>query len=188
MGTEIIPLDAALPDMRRAQRLPERPLYVARAGLGALPSGIGAALLIVTPQFLSLGFLLWAIWWPAPITPQTRAFALLCTWLLGATVVVVGWALTRRFRGFVSAVLRAPFTRITVTDQRVIWSLPWARRPLMEISRHRIQGALLGHVDRRGRGSAAMMLFDGDPAADIDGNIHFDKLPHAEAFVRALTA
>ena len=47
-------------------------------------------------------------------------------------------------------------------------------------------GGILGAVDRRGRGNAAMMLVPGDPAADIDGNIHFDRLPDVAGFVAAL--
>ena len=94
--------------------------------------------------------------------------------------------LLRRNPGFLMGVLRAPFIRLTVTDRRVIWSMPWAKRPLMEIGRHRVIGGILGAVDHKGAGSAALVLVPGDPSADIDGNIHFDRLPAAEAFVAAL--
>ncbi|MEH3107299.1 MAG: hypothetical protein PGN09_08460 [Sphingomonas fennica] len=186
MTQEIVPFDAVPPALRRAERLPERVLYVARAGFGALPSGIGMILLVATPQLLSFGFILWAIWWPYPRTPFSLMLAYGCTAAMAGLVLLVGWALARKFSGFVGAVLRAPFTRITVTDRRVLWTLPWASEPLMEIARHRILGGMLGPVDRRGRGSAAMVLVEGDPSADVDGNIHFDGLPHAARFVAAL--
>jgi hypothetical protein len=32
-----------------------------------------------------------------------------------------------------------------------------------------------------------MMLRDGDPSADFDGNIHFDRLPNVEGFLEALS-
>ena len=178
--------DPLLPALRRMEPIPERVLYVARPGLGALPSGFGTVLLFMMPQFFSLGFLIWAIWWPAPIDMWAEAQAIGCTALLAVMLVAVGWALARRHRGFVLGVLRAPFTRITVTDRRVVWTVPWAPRPLMEISRGRVLRAVLGTVDRSGRGNAAMELIAGDPAADIDGHIHFDRLPNAAAFVAAL--
>ena len=186
MTPQILQTNLPVPPLRRLQPEPERQLYVARAGLGALPSGLGTMLLFILPQIFSFEILLWAIWWPAPSTAEGRLFAWGCTLMLVAALALVGWALTRRFRGFASAVLRAPFTRITVTDRRVLWTLPWARRPLMEIARNRIVGGILGTVDRRGRGNAAIMLVDGDPSADIDGNIHFDRLPDVVRFVEAL--
>ena len=186
MPQEVIAPSAALPALRRLDRTPERLLYETRAGLGALPSGLGVMLLTVAPQILALGFLFWAIWWPTPVTRTSRIFAYGCSGLLVTLVVGVAWLLIRRYPGFVTAVIRAPFTRIRVTDQRVLWLLPWTPKPLMEIGRHRILGGLLGPVDARGRGNAAMMLVDGDPAADVDGNIHFDRLPHAARFVAAL--
>ncbi|WCT72343.1 hypothetical protein PQ455_11915 [Sphingomonas naphthae] len=187
MAQEVIAPTATLPAMRRLDRTPERLLYETRAGLGALPSGIGVMALTIAPQILALGFLFWAIWWPEPVTRTSRIFAWGCSALLVALVLGVAGLLMRRYRGFVTAVLRAPFTRIRVTDQRVQWLLPWTPTPLMEIGRHRILGGLLGPVDAKGRGNAAMVLVDGDPAADIDGNIHFDRLPHAERFVAALS-
>ena len=107
------------------------------------------------------------------------------------TMVLAGFAVTivvillRRNPGFALGLLRAPFIRLTVTDRRVIWKLPWAAAPLLEISRERVVGGILGIVDRRGRGNAAMMLVPGDPAADVDGNIHFDRLPNVAGFVAA---
>jgi hypothetical protein len=56
----------------------------------------------------------------------------------------------------------------------------------MEIGARRIAGGILGPTNRRGTGSAAMILYEGDPAADFDGNIHFDQLPDAAGFVAAL--
>jgi len=47
-------------------------------------------------------------------------------------------------------------------------------------------GGLLGDLDHRGNGPAAVVLVPGDPYAEIDGNIHFDRLPDAAAFVAAL--
>jgi len=60
------------------------------------------------------------------------------------------------------------------------------KAPLMEIGRERVTGGILGVLDRRGNGPAAVMLVPGDPCADTDGNIHFDRLPDAAAFVAAL--
>ena len=82
----------------------------------------------------------------------------------------------------------APFIRLTVTDRRILWTLPWAAEPLLEVGLLRVRGALLGEVDRRGRGNAALVLMPGDPAADDHGYIHFDRLPDAAGFVRALGA
>lgn len=167
---------------------PERAFYVARAGLGALPSGLGVIALFMAPQVLSLGFVLWAIWWPYPANARNLLIAEACTVALVGLVCLVGWLLLRRHPGFVMGVLRAPFVRITVTDRRVLWTVPWTTVPLIEIGRWRVIDGLLGAVDRRGRGNAAMVLVPGDPAADIDGNIHFDRLPDAAAFVAALRA
>ena len=177
-----------LPAIRRLDQMPERVLYVARAGLGAIPSGFGTILVFMTPQILSLGFVLWAIWWPYP--NDTNGFAWAVTWsvVLASLVLGVAALLIRRNRGFITAVMRAPFIRITVTDRRVVWTVPWDRRPLMDIGRARVLGAVIGQVDRRGRGNAAMELVPGDPCADIDGHIHFDRLPHADRFVAALAA
>ena len=178
----------SLPAIRRLDQVPERVLYVARAGLGAIPSGFGTILVFMSPQILSLGFVLWAIWWPYPGTSNAFDWAITWTGVLAAMVVLVATLLIRRNRGFVTAVMRAPFIRITVTDRRIVWTVPWDRRPLMDIGRARVLGAVVGQVDRRGRGNAAMELVPGDPCADIDGHIHFDRLPHADRFVAALGA
>ena len=177
-----------LPALRRAEAMPERILYVARAGLGALPSGLGTVLLFMLPQFFSLTILVWAIWWPYPATAAGLARDATMTSILVALLAGVGWLLARRNRGFVLGVLRSPFISITVTDRRVLWTVPWDRRPLIDIGRGRVLGGVLGAVDRRGRGNAAMELVPGDPAADIDGHIHFDRLPDAQGFVAALGA
>jgi hypothetical protein len=105
---------------------------------------------------------------------------------LALLVIGVFVALARRFPGFVLAVMRAPFISLSVTDRRVLWTLPWMRQPLMEIGRERVLGGIVGLLDARGNGPAAIVLVPGDPCADIDGNIHFDRLPNAEAFVAAL--
>ena len=47
-------------------------------------------------------------------------------------------------------------------------------------------GGIIGLLDRKGNGPAALILVPGDPCADVDGNIHFDRLPDAAAFVAAL--
>lgn len=171
---------------RRAVPVAERTRYVARAGMGALPSGLGTILLFITPQLLSLGFLLWAIWWPYPSATRTLVFAWGCTTVLVGLLVLVAWLLIRRHPGFLMGVIQAPFVRITVTDRRVLWTVPWAAAPLIEIDRRRVRGALLGAVDGKGRGNAAMMLVPGDPMGDEGGHIHFDRLPQAERFVAAL--
>lgn len=171
---------------RRMDIVAEEVRYVARPGLLALPSGTLTVLLFISPQIFSAYFLLWAIWWPAPETAGAIAFAWCWTALMGGLATGIGVVLLRRNPGFALGVLRAPFIRLTVTDRRVIWSLPWARAPLMEIERDRVIGGILGAVDKRGRGNAAMMLVPGDPSADVDGNIHFDRLPDVTGFVAAL--
>jgi hypothetical protein len=191
MGPEVAPdgaPDVALPIpyLRRLDRIPERTLYVARPGLRALPSGaltVGAFLFM---QATSLVILLWAIWWPAPTSASDWRFSILVTLGLGVLIVIVALLLLRRHPGFLIAVLRSPFIRLTVTDQRLVWTLPWMAGPLLEIGRERILGALVGTLDRRGGGSAAVLLVVDDPCADIDGAIHFDRLPQVEAFVGAL--
>jgi hypothetical protein len=185
---DILPPDQTLPTLyaRRVDRLPERAAYVARPGLRALPSGalvIGAFALL---QSWTLTILLWAIWWPAPTSNSDYAFSVGATTLLFGAVVLVILLLLRRHPGFLMAVLRAPFVRLTVTDRRILWTMPWSRRPLMEIGRERVLGGILGTVDRRGFGSAAVVLVPGDPSADIDGNIHFDRLPNVRGFLNAL--
>ena len=171
---------------RRMTAYPERAIYVARPGLAALPSGTLAVLAIGGPQFFTAFFFLWAIWWPAPETRGQWIFALGGTATLGAVAIGVGWLLLRRFPGFLLAVARAPFIRLTVTDQRVLWTLPWHAAPLLEIACERVLGGIAGTVDKRGRGNAAMVLVPGDPCADVDGNIHFDRLPDVAGFVAAL--
>lgn len=171
---------------RRLDAVHERTAYVARPGLSALPSGTGALFFFMLLQWWTLSIMLWALWWP---TPQTRPLMLTA---IAGTVAILGalggvvWMLLRQYPGVVQGVLRAPFIRLTVTDQRVLWTLPWSSAPLMQIGRERILGAILGTVDARGRGNAAMILVPDDPAADVDGNIHFDRLPEVETFVAAL--
>ena len=183
-----LPPEPGLPVLhaRRAYAVAERVAYVARPGLRALPSGSLAMAAFAGLQGWTLTILLWAVWWPFPLGPADWAFSLTVTAMLAALVAGVILLLLRRNPGFLLAVLRAPFIRLTVTDRRIVWSLPWSRLPLMEIGRERVMGGILGLVDRRGAGPAAVMLVPGDPAADIDGNIHFDRLPDVAAFVAAL--
>jgi len=185
---EIVEPTANLPQIhaRRLDPIAEIPLYVARPGLRAMPSGSLIMAGCAGLQFWTLSFLLWAMWWPTPQTPRLLAFAIGGTATLLFLVVLVIVLLLRRYPGFLLGVARAPFIRLTVTDRRVVWSLPWQRYPLMEIDRARILGGILGTVDARGYGNAAMVMVHGDPAADIDGNIHFDRLPDVEKFVAAL--
>lgn len=171
---------------RRIYPLPEQALYVARPGWRAMPAGSLIMAACVGLQGWTLSVLLWAMWWPAPQTPRLLAFAIGGTVTLALLVLFVALLLLRRHPGFLLGVARAPFIRLTVTDRRVVWSLPWHRLPLMEIGRDRILGGILGMVDSKGAGNAAMILVHGDPAADIDGNIHFDRLPQVEKFVAAL--
>lgn len=180
--------DAQLPIAyaRRLDIVPEQIHYMARPGLFALPPGSLTVLLFITPQIFSALFLLWAIWWPMPSGGRRLAFALIGTAMLAGLVVGVLWFVLRRHPGFVSGAIRAPFISLTVTDRRVLWTLPWRNQPLFEIDRRRVIGGILGSVDRKGRGHAAMMLRPGDPAADIDGNIHFDRLPNAARFIDAI--
>ena len=185
---EILPPEPGLPVpyVRRANPVAERVGYVARPGIRALPSGALAVFAFAGLQAWTLTILLWAIWWPAPRSTGDWAFSLGVSAILLGLVAGVILLLLRKNPGFLLGVLRAPFIRLTVTDRRIVWSLPWARRPLMEIGRERILGGILGAMDRRGAGPAAVMLVPGDPAADIDGNIHFDRLPNAAGFVAAL--
>jgi hypothetical protein len=185
---EVLPPDASLPVpfARRMDRLAERVAYVARPGVRALPAGAFTIAVFAGLETWTLIVLLWAIWWPAPISVGDYAFSITSTALLFGLVIGVALLLLRRYPGFVMAVLRAPFVRLTVTDRRIVWSLPWAKAPLMEIGRERVVGGILGMVDARGNGSAAVVLVPGDPSADIDGNIHFDRLPNVAGFIRAL--
>jgi hypothetical protein len=187
---EIVPPDHKLPIpyIRRLDPIAERTFYVARPGLRAIPSGAGAVAAFIGLQSFTLIGFLWAIWWPAPRSTSDYAFSIGTTAVLAALVIGVFVLLLRRFPGFLLAVMRAPFIRLAVTDRRILWTLPWMKAPLMEIGRERVIGGILGMVDRKGNGPAALMLVPGDPSADIDGNIHFDRLPDAAAFVAALHA
>jgi len=107
---------------------------------------------------------------------------------IGLIVLAAGmiWVMVRGNLPLAIGVARAPFIRLTVTDRRVIWSLPWHREPLMEIGCERIRGGVLGAVDGRGWGNAAILLVPGDYAGDADGFVHVDRLPDAAGFVEAL--
>lgn len=185
---EVLPPEPGLPIpyVRRLDAMAERSAYVARPGIRALPSGALAVFAFASLQAWTLTILLWAIWWPAPRSQGDWTFSLTATGILVGLVLGVIVLLLRKYPGFALAVLRAPFIRLTVTDRRIVWSLPWSRAPLMEIGRERVLGGILGPLDRKGNGSAAVVLVPGDPCADIDGNIHFDRLPDAAAFVAAL--
>jgi len=185
---DIAPPDISLPVpfVRRLDPIAERTFYIARPGIRAIPSGAGSMTVFIGLQaFTLLGFL-WAIWWPAPSSRSDWVFSISATAVLAALVLLVIWTLIRRNPGFMLAVMRSPFISIKVTDRRLLWTLPWMRQPLMEIGRERVVGAVAGALDRRGNGPAAVILVPGDPCADIDGNIHFDRLPDAAAFVAAL--
>ena len=186
---ETVPSSANLPVpfFRRLDVIPERTLYTARPGILAVPSGAGSVVFFIGLQCLTLIGFLYAIWWPAPSGPHDWEFAISATSILAALIIANFWLMLRRFPGFLLAVLRSPFISISVTDRRLLWTLPWMKGPLMEIGRDRITGALTGALDRKGNGPAAVILIPGDPCADFDGNIHFDRLPDAAAFVSALT-
>jgi hypothetical protein len=160
--------------------------YVARPGLRALPAGTGVALGFVAAQLLLFTFFLWAIWWPLPSRPAGWVFSVTLTLGLFGLAAAMVWVMVRGRVPLAIGVLRAPFIRLTVTDRRVIWSLPWRGEPLMEIGCDRIRGGLLGSVDARGSGNAAILLVPGDYAGDEDGCIHIDRLPDAAGFVEAL--
>lgn len=175
-----------MPYLRRLDLRPETSCYVARPGLRALPAGALALSAFAALQGWTLTILLWAIWWPAPRGPSDYLFSIGSTAILALLVIGVFVALLRKYPGFLLAVLRAPFIRLTVTDRRILWNLPWSKAPLMEIGRERVMHGVLGMIDAKGYGNAAVMLVPGDPAADIDGHIHFDRLPDAAGFVAAL--
>lgn len=175
-----------IPYVRRLDHIAEQTRYVARPGLRALPSGSLTVGAFVGMQLTSLVILLWAIWWPEPSSRSDWIFCIGISAVMLALVVIVTALLLRRHPGFALAVLRAPFIRLTVTDRRIVWSLPWDRTPLMAIGRERVTGAILGSLDRSGAGSAAVMLVPGDPCADIDGALHFDRLPQVVRFLEAL--
>lgn len=185
---EVLPPDANLPTLyaRRLHPIVEQTYYVARPGIRAIPSGAGAVALFGSLQGFTLIVLLWSIWWPAPSSQGDWIFSIGCSAVLGLLVIGVFVLLMRKYPGFLLAILRTPFISLRVTDRRILWTLPWAKAPLMEIGRERVMGGILGTLDSKGNGSAAMMLVPGDPSADFDGNIHFDRLPNAAAFVAAL--
>ncbi len=185
---EILPPEAALPVpyVRRLDSMSEETRYVARPGIRAVPSGSLTVLAFAALQVWTMTILLWAIWWPAPRSRGDWAFSLTASGVLFGLAGLVIWLLLRRYPGFLIAVARSPFIEIKVTDRRILWLLPWMKHPLMEIRRDRVMGGILGQVDAKGFGNAALVLVPGDPSADIDGNIHFDRLPNAEAFVAAL--
>lgn len=185
---EILSPDANLPvlHMRRIDRVAETRRYIARPGLRAMPSGTGATAVIVGLQSFGLIGMLCLIWWPFPRSVTDYAFAIGCSSVLALMIIGIIVVLLRRNPGFLLAILRAPFISIIVTDRRVLWTLPWMQAPLMEIGHERVIGGIVGQLDKRGNGPAALMLVPGDPCADFDGNIHFDRLPNAAAFVAAL--
>jgi hypothetical protein len=143
---------------------------------------LGFAALGTFPVF----FFLWAVWWPWPSTPGTWAFAVGVTIVIASLSGTVVWMLFGRRPAQVVNWLLAPFMRITVTDRRVLWTLPWLRRPLYEIEGSRVRGGVLGDADRNGEGAAAILLYPGDPAGDLQAMVHFDRLPRVAAFVDAL--
>ena len=160
--------------------------YVARPGLRGLPAGSGVALAFAGAQLLLFAFFLWAIWWPMPTRTGGWLFSIGMTLGLVALAAGMVWVMVRGNLPLAIGVARAPFIRLTVTDRRVIWSLPWHREPLMEIGCERIRGGVLGAVDGRGWGNAAILLVPGDYAGDADGFVHVDRLPDAAGFVEAL--
>jgi len=174
-----------VPLTRRLEAIPERTLYAARPGLLALPTGTFTVLAFISPQIVSAIIILWVVWWPVPQTAGMLAFALGCTALFAALFTLILTIVARRHPGYALGLLRAPFIRLSVTDRRVLWSVPWMAQPLMEIDRRRVLGGELGSVDARGRGHAIMMLKPHGPAG-ADDTIHFDRLPNAAAFVEAL--
>ncbi|MBW8744208.1 MAG: hypothetical protein JF628_07660 [Sphingomonas sp.] len=185
---DMAPPDTGLPIpyVRRLDAIAEQTFYVARPGIRAIPSGAGTVTVFVGLQAFTLIGFLWAIWWPQPSSTSDYIFAISATSVLAALVLLIIGVLMRRYPGFVLAVLRSPFICLKVTNRRLLWTLPWMKEPLIEIGRDRILGGLLGNLDHRGNGPAAVVLVPGDPYAEIDGNIHFDRLPDAAAFVAAL--
>lgn len=171
---------------QRAEPLPETVRYTARPGLGALPEGGGAMLGFACLQTVPIVTFLWAVWWPWPTTPATMAFASLVTAAIALLSAFVFWMLFGRRPRQVRGLALAPFIRLTVTDRRVLWTLPWRRAPLFEIGARRVRGGLLGETNPRGSGAAALMLWPGDPAGDDHGLVHFDRLPQVGDFVDAL--
>ena len=160
--------------------------YDARPGLGALPEGTALWFAFAALQVLPLTAFLWAIWWPAPISTQEYVFSITATAVIAGAAVAVAWLLVRRAGASAIGLVIAPFIRLTVSDRRVLWRVPWRRGPLIQIEGWRVRGGLLGEVDARGRGSAAIVLQPGDWAGDAHGMIHFNRLPRVVDFVAAV--
>lgn len=181
------PTASSLPQLhaRMAELRPELVRYVARPGFRALPAGTLTIIAFVSPQCFSLAVFLWAIWWPFPRSAANLDFAIASTGLFAVLAVAVTWALLRGRMPLAKGIVLAPFIRLTVTDRRLVWTLPWTTVPFFELGLERVRGAVLGPLDRRGCGNAAVLLWPGDPAADFDGAIHFDRLPQAARFVEA---
>jgi len=185
MDQQFDPQKLPVPRTSRFEGMAETVLYVARPGLRALPSGTLTVCAFAGLQIWTLTILLWAIWWPKPLGFADYVFSISATSILFGLVAGVMWLLLRKYPGFALAIARAPFISLTVTDRRVVWTLPWQAAPLMEIGRDRVVAGLLGVTDDKGHGSAALVLIPGDPSADIDGNIHFDRLPNVARFIAA---
>ena len=171
---------------RHEASIRETTLYVARPGIGALPDGTGLAVAFAIPQTLMCCAFLWIIWWPGPVTEREWAFDIAMTFLLCVLGGGLFWRIARGNGHIAAGIARASFVRLTVTDRRVVWTVPWSRRPLMELDSSRIRGGILGDADWRGRGTAAIMLEPGDPAGDFENRIHLDRLPDVAGFVAAL--
>lgn len=161
-------------------------LYVARPGLGALPEGAGLAIGLAIPQALMCCAFLWIIWFPWPTSERALGFDIGMTLLLCALGAGLFWKIARGQGAVAAGILRAPFIRLTVTDRRVTWRVPWSSTPLLEVAAARVLGGILGDTDRHGRGPAAIILVPGDPAGDWENRIHLDRLPDAAGFVAAL--
>lgn len=173
-------------DLVLPRTVPEAVRYTARPGLAALPESMTTMLGFAALGMFPIFVFLWAVWWPYPSTPTMWAFAIGMTLLIAGIGIAVFWSLFGRRPAQILNWLLAPFMRITVTSHRVLWTLPWRRRPLFEIAGARVRGGLLGEADRAGVGAAAIMLYPGDPAGDAQGLVHFDRLPDVAGFVDAL--
>ena len=150
------------------------------------PKGPGIAIAFAIPQLMMCCAFLWIIWFPWPRTEQALGFDIAVTLLLTALGGAIFWRITRGQGHVAIGILRAPFVRLTVTDQRVLWTVPWRTVPLLELSAERIMGGILGDATPGGRGTAAIMLVPGDPAGDYENRIHLDRLPDVAGFVAAL--
>jgi hypothetical protein len=166
---------------------PETVLYRRRPGLRALPEGGGALIGFGALQLFPLLVLLWAVWWPTPVTVHGMVFAICFTVLIGLLSLGICYLLLRGRTATAHQLVFLPFIRLTVTTHRVSWTVPWRRVPMFEIESFRVRGGMLGNEDRRGWAPAAILLHPGDPVADEDGMIQFDRLPDAARFVEALT-